>query len=447
MSGEQASGHEVEHKDEGLFAWFFHSEISGGVVLLICTVVALALANSAWSDTYFHLLHTKIGLSWGDARFALSLQHWVNDALMVLFFFVVGLEIKREILVGQLSTVRKAILPVSAALGGMLVPAGIYVAFNAGGDGAAGWGIPMATDIAFALGVLALVGPRVPLGLKVFLTALAIADDMGAVLVIALFYTDQIMWAGLVAAAVLLGLLALVTGMRVRRAGFYLLLAVGVWAAVFVSGVHATVAGILVAMVVPVRALREPSVFLKESMAHLAALAKAGMTRESMVLNQGQLREIESLHKSAGDMRPPGIALEHYLHPVQAFFVLPIFALCNAGVDLSGGFLEVLFQPVSLGIIAGLFVGKQVGVWLFTWVAVKSGLADLPAGVNWAQIYAAGLLAGVGFTMSLFITDLGLSDPQLITEAKTAILVASLLSAVVGFVVLRLSSPPAPSLD
>jgi NhaA family Na+:H+ antiporter len=363
---------------------------------------------------------------------------------MVLFFFVVGLEIKREILVGELSTMRKAILPVSAALGGMLIPAGIYVAFNLGGDGAAGWGIPMATDIAFALGVLALVGPRVPLALKVFLTALAIADDMGAVLVIALFYTDQIMWAGLLAAAVLLGLLALITGMRVRRAGFYLLLAVGVWAAVFVSGVHATVAGILVAMVVPVRALREPGVFLKESMAHLKALAKASLTRESMVLNRDQLREIESLHQSAGDMRPPGIALEHYLHPVQAFFVLPVFALCNAGVDLSGGFLDVLFRPVSLGIIFGLFVGKQIGVWVFTWVAVRTGLADLPGGVTWAQVYGAGLLAGVGFTMSLFITDLGLSDPLLITEAKTAILVASLLSAVVGFVVLRISLRDAP---
>jgi NhaA family Na+:H+ antiporter len=425
-----------------MFQRFFHSEVSGSIVLLFCTVIALVWANSPWAESYFDLAHKYIGVSWGDATFRLSLQHWVNDGLMVIFFFVVGLEIKREIVAGQLSSRRLAGLPVSAALGGMAVPALVYAGFNAGGPGASGWGVPMATDIAFALGILALFGARAPLGLKVFLTALAIADDIGAVLVIALFYTETIVLPALVVAGVFLALLFLAHRVHLRRPGIYILLGIGCWAAVFASGVHATVAGILVAMMVPVKARIEPGEFRERAARAVERLedleAKgAALTRDSMLAERDQLAALDDLYAASGAMRPSGITLEYFLHPIQAFFILPLFALFNAGVAISADSFAGGLAPVTIGIVAGLFLGKQVGIMLFSWLALKTGRASMPDGVTWPMIWGASCLAGVGFTMSLFISELAFRDQALINEAKIGILIGSLISGLVGYVLLR----------
>ena len=400
-------------------------------------MLALAWANSPWAASYFELQHTYIGVSWGDASFKLSLQHWINDGLMVVFFFVVGLEIKRELVVGQLSSMRKAFGPVAAALGGMVVPAALYLVFNGGTEAARGWGVPMATDIAFALGILALFGARAPIGLKVVLTALAIADDIGAVLVIALFYTEKVRILALVVAGVLLLLLAAANRARLRPPGLYILLALGVWAAVFASGVHATVAGILVAFVVPVRARIEPREYLarlRRASGELDALEDS-LTRVSMLSETQQLDLLDDVYHSTGDMIPSGIALEHFLHPLQAFIILPLFALFNAGVALNAEMLAMPPDRLTLGVIAGLFVGKQVGVMLFTWLAVKSGRASRPEGVSWPMIYGVSCLAGVGFTMSLFISELAFTG-TMASEAKIGILAGSLLAGIWGYLVL-----------
>jgi len=428
-------------RSTAMFDRFFHSEVSGSVVLMACTIVALAWANSPWSQSYADLTHVEVGFSWGGASLNMSLQHWINDALMAIFFFVVGLEVKREVGIGQLSTLRKAALPVSAAVGGMLIPAAFYFAMNAGGPGVHGWGIPMATDIAFALGILALFGSRAPIGLKVFLTALAIADDIGAVLVIAIFYTASLKLGALAVAAVFMLLIAGARAIGIRRSGIYLTLAAGVWLSVLVSGIHATVAGILVAMLVPIRATIEPEKFMERAKSRLAELESANLTHDSMVDDQAQLYALDEIHQKTGDMIPPGIALENHLHPVQAFLILPLFALFNAGVYLGGDALSRVTDPIGLGIFAGLFLGKQIGVVGFSWIAIKSGLADLPDGVNWNQIWGASCLAGVGFTMSLFITELAFDDPAHIATAKLGILEASLVAGVIGYWILGKSLP------
>ena len=434
MSREKSGNH-------GVFERFFHSEVAGSLVLLACALTALVWANSPWADSYFELIYTYVGISWGDAVFKLSLQHWINDALMVLFFFIVGLEVKREVMVGQLSSVRQAALPVAAAIGGMVVPAALYFAVNAGGYGASGWGVPMATDIAFALGILAIFGSRAPLGLKVFLTALAIADDIGAVLVIALFYTDEIRLGALIVAGGLM--LAIVVAGRagVRSAGVYIFLAIGVWAAVFTSGLHATVAGILVAMLVPVRARIEPVKFLATMKEGLARLAGQELTNVSMISDTDQLDELDDLYHSTKKMIPVGIRLEHLLHPVQASFVLPLFALFNAGVALGGDAVGRLVEPIGMGIVLGLVLGKPVGVLLMSWLAVRLGWADLPDGVNWRMITGVGFLAGIGFTMALFITDLAFKDAAAIDAAKIGILFASFAAGVIGYLILRTALP------
>jgi len=370
----------------GVFERFVRSEVSA---------TALVLANSPWAETYRALADARIGPSWGDRAFTLSVQAWINDLLMAVFFFVIGLEIKREFVVGQLSSRRRAALPLVAALGGMVVPALLYAALNGSGPGARGWGIPMATDIAFALGVLAAFGRRVPIGLKVFLTALAIADDLGAVLVIAVFYTSQLHWAALAVAGALLALIAAASRAGMRFASVYLLMAMGVWAAVFASGVHATVAGVLVAMMLPVRGRRD------------------------------------------GTM-PAGLTLEDRLHPPVAFVILPLFAFFNAGVTIDSDVMARLAHPVSLGIIVGLVVGKQVGILLFSWIAVKSGQAALPDGLGWVDLYGAACVAGIGFTMSLFVAELAFGGGAgTLRQAKSGILCASLVAAAWGSAVLH----------
>jgi len=424
----------------GRFEWFVHSEVTGSILLLACTLIALVWANSPWAQSYVDLLHTYVGVSWGDAAFKLSLHHWINDGLMVVFFFVVGLEIKREMVVGELSSFNKAALPVAAAIGGMVVPAVLFFLINSGGEGARGWGIPMATDIAFALGVLAIFGSRAPLGLKVFLTALAIADDLGAVAVIAIYYTEKINVLPLVVAAVLLASLFVAVQARMRRGILYLLI-IGVWLAVFSSGVHATVAGILMAMVIPVRPRVDPHRFIDETEERLERIKQMELSEHSLISDHEQLDIVESIHSRAGEALPEGLILEHYLHPVQVWLILPLFALANAGVAVGGDLMAVLANPLALGVIVGLVVGKPVGIGLLSWLAVKSGRGALPEGVTWAQVVGAGCLAGIGFTMSLFVSDLAFDNETLIATAKIGILAASMASGILGFIILSRSLP------
>lgn len=425
-----------------LFDQFFRSQVGGSIALLACTVLALAWANSPWSDAYTHILHTQIGVSWGGTTHALSVHHWINDGLMVIFFFAVGLEIKRELILGHLSSAKKAILPVMAAVGGMIVPAVIYATLNTGTAGARGWGVPMATDIAFSLGMLAIFGSRVPIGLKVFLTAAAIADDLGAVLVIALFYTETVRLAWLLVALAFLGVLCFATRvMNIRRLGILLIPIVAIWIAVFASGIHATVAGILVALLVPVKPRAEPRALLELAEDRVRRLRIASPTAESVVLDEHQLECAVELEDAARRMQPAGLRLEHYWHPVQAFFILPLFALANAGVRLDQGLFEVLTTRVGLGIILGLFIGKQVGFMFLSWLAIRTGRADLPEGVTWPQFWGMSCLAGIGFTMSLFVTELAFRSESLIANAKLGILVASVISALAGYIVLQLVLP------
>ena len=426
------------------FETFFALESASGILLIAAAVVAIIWANSPWSGGYSHLWETPVGFSAGGTGLTKTLHHWINDGLMAVFFFVVGLELKREVLTGELASFRKAALSIAAALGGMAVPAAIYAALNGSGVGAPGWGIPMATDIAFALGVLALLGNRVPVSLKVFVTAVAIVDDMGAVLVIAIFYTEKVNLLALAAALGSLVLLYLATRLSVRRFGTYLLLAGGVWAAMLASGVHATVAGILVALTVPVRSGIEPGTFLATLRGRLDRLERGPLTRESTVREPEKMQAIEEIGIATLDFLPNGFAIERYMHPFTAFFVLPVFALFNAGVRLDGHVGEVLLQPVSVGIVLGLFLGKQVGITLVSWLAVKSGHADLPPGVTLAQIHGASILGGIGFTMSIFVAGLAFPEGKLLAAAKLGILAASAISGVIGFVVLKLVLARAP---
>lgn len=418
------------------FQEFLHAETSGGILLIIATVVALILANSALSELYYSLWHTEFTIGIGEYALTYDLHHWINDGLMVIFFFVVGLEIKRELLVGELSTVKKASLPIAAAVGGMLAPALLYILFNAGKEGASGWGIPMATDIAFVIGLLALLGSKVPLSLKIFVTALAIADDIGAVLVIAFFYTAEISFAALGIAAGFIILLVIANKLGIRNLLIYTLLGVGLWLAFLKSGVHATVAGVLLAFTIPASSRINTREFLTSGKELLTGFENAGEEGADVLTNEDRQAYIQQLESNCEKLMTPLQRFEHGLHPWISFFIIPVFAFANAGVTVSGDFFASLLHPVSIGIIVGLFVGKQVGIFLFTLLAVKLNIAAKPEGVNWRMIYGAGILAGIGFTMSLFITNLAFVDAALIDNAKVGILTASLISGIVGYVVL-----------
>jgi Na+:H+ antiporter, NhaA family len=424
------------------FQDFAHKQSSGGVLLIAATVVALAWANSPWGESYTALWQTKLTVGVGDFSLSKDLTHWINDGLMAVFFLVVGLEIKREVLVGELSSVRGAALPISAAVGGAVVPAAIYLAFNAGTEGSAGWGIPMATDIAFALGVLALLGDRVPVSLKVFLTALAIVDDIVAVLVIAFFYTSEISLGALGVGAAFLAALVVANLIGVGRTLVYAVLGIGLWLAFLLSGVHATIAGVLLAFTVPAISFINPGAFLERGRYILDHFEKAGERGENVLTNEERQAALHALNHATYKLEPPLHELEHTLHPWVVFAIMPLFALANAGVPLGGGLGEALTNPVALGIVAGLVLGKQLGVTLFAWLAVKSGVSELPGGIGWRHIYGAGWLAGIGFTMSLFISDLAFPDGSLVEIAKLGILAASLIAGVVGWTILRGASSP-----
>lgn len=419
------------------FQRFVRTESAGGIVLLVCALIALAWANSPWREAYSHLLEIPLGIRAAGRVFELSLHHWVNDGLMAVFFFVVGLEIKREMLVGELSSPRQAALPVAAALGGMVVPALIYAMLNARGPGSAGWGIPMATDIAFALGVLALLGPRVPVALKVFLAALAIADDIGAVLVIAVFYTSAISWASLAAGgAILLALIAL-NALGARRPSIYLGLGGLLWIAFVQSGIHATVAGVALAMTIPARTRIREGEFLFRAREAIDEFERACQPGETVLSNHAQQEAIEALEHNAEAVQSPLLTLEHRLHRFVAFFIMPVFALANAGVQLSGELFASLSLPVTAGVALGLVLGKPIGITLFAWLAVRLGLAALPAHTSWRTLHGVSWLGGIGFTMSLFIAALAFDSPALLDSAKLGILGASLVAGVGGGLLLR----------
>ena len=425
------------------FQEFASRSAASGILLSLCTVAALAWANSPWSESYAGLWQTKLTAGFGSLALSKPLILWINDGLMAVFFFVVGLEIKREVLAGELSSLKHAALPLAGALGGMIVPALIYTAFNAGGEGARGWGIPMATDIAFALGALALLGDRVPLSLKVFLTALAIVDDIGAVLVIAVFYTSAIWWASL---AVGFLFLAMMTGANL--AGFrhplvYILLGIALWIAFLKSGVHATVAGVLMAMTIPSRSRIEAVEFVEYGRGALDDFERAAESNPDLLTNQDQQAAIHLLENACELAATPLQRMEHALHPWVSFFIMPVFALANAGVALDGRLASALVAPVSLGVIAGLVLGKQIGITLFSWLAVRTGFAALPEQVTWRQIYGVAWLGGIGFTMSLFIANLAFGDGSSLSEAKLAILTASLVAGVTGWLLLRRVPAPA----
>ena len=414
------------------FETFFALESASGILLLAAAGAALVWANSPWSGAYFSLWDTPVTFSAGSASLGKTLHHWINDGLMAVFFFVVGLELKREVLTGELASPRRAALSIAAALGGMAVPAGIFALLNAGGEGGAGWGIPMATDIAFALGVLALLGSRVPVSLKVFVTAVAIVDDLGAVLVIAFFYTTAISWPALALAAAALGLLVLLNAADVRRPLPYLLFGIILWVALLQSGVHATIAGVLAALTIPARRRIDAPEYLHRVRAYLREF-ELDVRHGAGVPTEDQRDAVAAIERASEALGTPAARLEQRLHPLVAYFVVPLFALANAGVRLSGDPAAIVSSPITLGVLLGLFVGKPIGILTASWLAIRLRVAELPRGVAWRQLVGAGVLCGIGFTMSLFIAALAFDPtPASLDQAKVGVLAASLLAGVIS---------------
>jgi NhaA family Na+:H+ antiporter len=413
---------------------FIHRQTTSGVLLMIFAVVALVIANSALQDDYEHWLHTQVGLSFGSSAFSMSIHHWINEALMALFFLVIGLELKRELLVGELSSPRQAMLPIMAAVGGMVVPALCYFAFNPSGPGAVGWGIPMATDIAFAVGALSLLGARVPQSLVTFLIALAIVDDLGAVAVIAVFYTASLNLVALAWAAACTLLLAALNLGGVRRALPYAMVGVLLWTAMLASGIHSTIAGIIIAFVVPIRPKYEPALFLERVKEKTQKIEDALVDGTDIIHNHRLRTLVASLGSGVQLVQAPAQRAEQMLHLPVAYLVIPIFALANAGIPIDfAGFGNYLDHPITLGVLAGLLVGKPLGIVGMTWLTVKLGWARLPTGLNMRHIVGVGLLGGIGFTMSIFIADLGFANqPQDLLMAKTGILLASAIAGLSG---------------
>lgn len=415
---------------------FINEESIGGVILIVCTLVALIWANSAFYDVYHHIWHDIIvGFVWGRLDVTANIHHWINDGLMALFFFTVGLEIKREIMGGELSSMKKASMPIAAAIGGMIIPALLYVVVNISNPELMhGWGIPMATDIAFALGLLAMLGKRVNINLKIFLTALAIADDLGAVLVIAIFYTESINFTVLLVGAFFFIVLLVANFLGVRRTVFYALVGfLGVWLAFAFSGVHATIAGVLIALTIPARTRIDEKQYMKK-LCKLTDAFEEEKPNDVSLLTKKQSHLLIEIGELNDQAQTPLQKLEHAMHPLTTYFILPLFALSNAGVHIEGNIMEMLFHPVSLGIIAGLVLGKFLGISLFSRLVVRFKLATLPEGLKWKQLYGVAFLAGIGFTMSMFISDLAFSDELLKQIAKVGIMAASLISAIIGMI-------------
>ncbi len=417
---------------------FLHLEAAGGLLLLVCAVVALGIANSPLDDPWKDLLHQPLTLRLGGWSCEMGVAHLINDGLMAVFFLLVGLEIKRELLAGELAGWSKAALPVVAAVGGMLVPAGIYALANLGGSGIHGWGIPMATDIAFAVGIMGLLGDRVPLGLKVFLVALAIVDDLGAIVVIAAFYSNGLDSGALLQGLIPFGLLLAANRIGIRNLGIYLAIGVWLWTCVLASGIHATIAGVLLAITIPTRTDLDGGHFL-ERMREILSGQTGDVERLPAVL--------EEINAASHAVEAPSQRLERILHPWVMFVVMPVFALANAGVtlvgDQAGDLGAAALSPVAWGVALGLLLGKPLGIFAATWLAVRLGLGALPGGTTWRQILGAGALGGIGFTMSLFIAQLGVgTDAALLIAAKLGIFAGSIAAGIIGYLLLARRTPP-----
>ena len=423
---------------------FIHTEEIGAMALLVAAAAALGWANSPWSDSYVSFWHIYISFDIHIFAISENLEHLVNEGLMAVFFFVVGLEIKRELLHGELSSFRKASLPVVAAAGGMAAPALIYLLVNRSGDGVVGWGVPMATDIAFALGVLALLGRRVPAELRVFLLGLAVVDDLGAIAVIAIFYTDAIHWANLGLGVAMFALIAGCIRMGIGSLGFYLILCVVMWQFFLESGIHATLAGVLVAAIVP----SEPRLHRRNYAAAVKDLLhdfRLAMANDDEEKAQATVEQIEELSRGT---EGPMERLERIVHPWVSFAVLPLFALANAGIVFTPDTLsEAVASPITIGVAVGLLVGNPLGIMGLTWLAVRVGLGQLPSGVRWRHVLGVGFLAGIGFTVAIFISGIAFDDRAVVDQAKMGIFGASIVAGVAGYLFLRIAGARAPDLS
>jgi len=420
------------------FEHFLHAQTTTGLILMVMTVLALILANTPLTEAYMHFFHTKVDLTVGSWQLSHTIHHWINDGLMAIFFFIIGLEIKREILVGELSNIKVAILPILAAIGGMVLPALIFMSINHDGVGAAGWGIPMATDIAFAISVLVLLGNRVSPALVTFLVALAIVDDLGAVIVIALFYTDQIQFLPLFFAGISFLVMVIFNRVGIHMILPYFIVGLFMWFFMLESGVHATIAGVIAAMAIPSKPKYAPIDFTMHTKNLLDEYDNYPVATDHM-MHEKQKALLLNIKDKIDAVGSPAARLEHDLHLPVALIVIPLFALANAGISIDFSSLgETIVTSVSMGIISGLILGKVLGIFGVAWIAIKLGIAKLPEGSSMNQIFGVAFLGGIGFTMSIFVADLAfLGDDALIFQAKVGILAASLFSGIFGYIWLR----------
>ena len=423
------------------FEHFIHAQTTTGIILMLMTVLALILANTPLTESYAHFFHTKVDLSIGSWTLSNNIHHWINDGLMAIFFFIIGLEIKREILVGELSNIKVAILPILAAIGGMVFPALIYMGINNGTIGANGWGIPMATDIAFAISVLVILGKRVPTALVTFLVALAIVDDLGAVLVIAIFYTEQIHFLQLGLAGGMFVLLIILNRIGIRALLPYFIVAIFMWFFMLESGVHATIAGVIAALAIPSKPKLTPVDFASKTQDLLNEYSKYEQ-KEDYMMHEKQKAILLNIKDSIDEVGTPASRLEHDLHLPVSLIIIPLFALANAGISIDFSSIgNTIVQPVSIGIIAGLILGKVLGIFGVAYIAIKLKLASLPKNSTMSQVFGVAFLGGIGFTMSIFVTDLAfLGNADLIFQAKVGILFASLFAGLFGYFWLRMVS-------
>ncbi len=421
---------------------FLSNSTMSGIVLFSSALLAIILSNSPWADDFHHFWEINVSVGFHDWQLSKSLHHWINDGLMAVFFFVVGLELKREIISGELSNPRAALLPIGAAIGGMLVPALIYLIFNPSGEVSGGWGIPMATDIAFALGILYLLGDKVPVSLKIFLTALAIADDLGAVLVIAFFYTSDINMLSLLTGAGFLLVLIVANRIGVSNTLFYGIIGIGgLWLAFLMSGVHATIAAVLAAFTIPARVKCTESVY-NLKLTNLLSQFRNARPNNSPTVTTEQLHILEEIRYVSKKALTPLQRLEHSMHPLVAFIIMPLFALANAGITLSSDSLSLLTSSITMGVFFGLLIGKVAGVVGFVTIITKLKWAELPKEFTRRHLLGAGFLAGIGFTMSLFISNLAFEHKIYIEEAKMGILLASVVAGLIGYYIIKTAKRP-----
>ncbi len=426
------------------FNAFFHSQSAGGLILLFFAVIAVLAANIPGLSPLHEMWEQEGGISIGDFSLNMSMRQWVNDGLMAIFFFVVGLEIKREVLVGELSDIKHATLPIFAAVGGMLVPALIFAFFNHGTPTEAGWGIPMATDIAFAVGIISLLGKRCPLGIKVFLIALAIVDDLGSIFILAIFYpSHEIHFVYFIYIALLLGVLVVVNRLNLKNQLFYIIPGILVWYFVLQSGVHSTIAGVLLAITVPARTSINELRFYVRGKSLMEKFKQHSNSEIKVLANFEQHEIIHKLKSQVDAINPMMHRFEAGMHPWVNYVIIPLFALANAGVVLDSSLLEMnTIPPLAMGISLGLLVGKPLGICLFSYISVKLKLAELPLGAKWRQIFALGVIAGIGFTMSIFINGMAFDDSSSVNLGKATILMTSIVSALLGLFFLHIFTAP-----